>query len=539
MDTFWRWGVVLVSAAVLLVMGFVPLPGLLADVAQYEVSIWETSVATGVWMPVMVASICVGALPSRSQTPVARRLAIGVSLAIVGSTYITFAPGLQELGTLAAGRGTIYLGAASRIAVAAIAWFVASSLDELGQDGVFLIAIPDLALGIVDWHVTHVDLALSGRMAVGAVLASPLLPLVIVFVGLGLRRRPLPISVVGSLEFRTFLPLLSLPIIVGELIMGQVLHTDLLVAFPSMPRWTLLLAGHTMGTALALWLVWRGSSVGVRALPTTVGAGLALVFVGFSVGLTLASGLPTLPWKRAYAGTDRVQVSVAYNDTLSDADLEILRERLAEAGAVSITRQRPTQVQIDVSQTDGERVIDHLERRTRPGHLRFHPVDPTLRYTQLRALIDLGDPGEPDTWGALPRGLSWGIEGCVDGGRWEATCVVYALQPAELTDADVEAAEVRYTEEHDPVVAIQLTADGAQRFGEMTERMVDERFAIVLDDEVLSAPSILEPIWGGRLQLMMGDRVGDAREEARNLAVALRLEPLTPTRRTEFVVLMR
>ena len=46
-------------------------------------------------------------------------------------------------------------------------------------------------------------------------------------------------------------------------------------------------------------------------------------------------------------------------------------------------------------------------------------------------------------------------------------------------------------------VSLTFNTEGAKLFGELTAAHVNERFAIVLDGVVVSAPNINEPIWGG------------------------------------------
>jgi protein-export membrane protein SecD len=70
----------------------------------------------------------------------------------------------------------------------------------------------------------------------------------------------------------------------------------------------------------------------------------------------------------------------------------------------------------------------------------------------------------------------------------------------------------------EPVVSIRFDSQGARRFGEITTRNVNKPFAIVLDDKVLSAPNINEPILGGSAQISGGFTA----ESANNLAIMLR-----------------
>jgi preprotein translocase subunit SecD len=67
------------------------------------------------------------------------------------------------------------------------------------------------------------------------------------------------------------------------------------------------------------------------------------------------------------------------------------------------------------------------------------------------------------------------------------------------------------------VVSIKFNTAGARRFGRVTQENVNKPFAIILDDKVLSAPNINEPILGGQAQISGNFTV----ESANQLAVSL------------------
>jgi preprotein translocase subunit SecD len=69
----------------------------------------------------------------------------------------------------------------------------------------------------------------------------------------------------------------------------------------------------------------------------------------------------------------------------------------------------------------------------------------------------------------------------------------------------------------EPIVSITFNSAGARRFGRVTQENVGRPFAIILDNQVLSAPNINEPILGGRAQISGNFTV----ESANNLAIAL------------------
>ncbi|HET9335801.1 MAG TPA: protein translocase subunit SecD [Sphingomicrobium sp.] len=68
-----------------------------------------------------------------------------------------------------------------------------------------------------------------------------------------------------------------------------------------------------------------------------------------------------------------------------------------------------------------------------------------------------------------------------------------------------------------PVVDITFNPAGARRFGRVTQENVNKPFAIILDDKVLSAPNINEPILGGQAQISGSFTV----ESANQLAISL------------------
>ena len=85
---------------------------------------------------------------------------------------------------------------------------------------------------------------------------------------------------------------------------------------------------------------------------------------------------------------------------------------------------------------------------------------------------------------------------------------------SDLTDA--QASSNRLTNE--PVVNFKFNVSGTRKLGAATQKNVGRSFAIVLDNEVISAPVIREPILGGSGQIS-GNFTA---ESANNLALLLR-----------------
>lgn len=77
----------------------------------------------------------------------------------------------------------------------------------------------------------------------------------------------------------------------------------------------------------------------------------------------------------------------------------------------------------------------------------------------------------------------------------------------------------------EPVVSFRFDAKGAARFGQATQQNVGRLFAIILDNQVISAPQIREPILGGTGQIS-GNFTA---QSANDLAVLLRAGALPAT----------
>jgi preprotein translocase subunit SecD len=77
------------------------------------------------------------------------------------------------------------------------------------------------------------------------------------------------------------------------------------------------------------------------------------------------------------------------------------------------------------------------------------------------------------------------------------------------------------------VVSFRFDARGGKRFGEVTQANVGKPFAIVLDEQVISAPVIREPILGGSGQISGNFSVNEAQDLALLLRAGALPAPLT------------
>lgn len=96
--------------------------------------------------------------------------------------------------------------------------------------------------------------------------------------------------------------------------------------------------------------------------------------------------------------------------------------------------------------------------------------------------------------------------------------IVPVYSRVEVSGESLKDSQADFDQHNMPVVSTVFDASGARRFAKLTTEHVNERFAIVLDGKVLSAPVIREPIPGGRGQISGGFSV----QGAKDLAVLLR-----------------
>jgi SecD/SecF fusion protein len=161
--------------------------------------------------------------------------------------------------------------------------------------------------------------------------------------------------------------------------------------------------------------------------------------------------------------------------------IEVIRKRVDELGTTepSIQRQGTNRVLVQVPGFgDSQRLKDIISRTAR---LTFHMVYPGMTAAQAQAQ-------------GLPAGTM--ILPSQDGGS-ELLYEDIALGGESLVDAQPSYDQQRAM----PVVSFKFDTRGAITFGQITGANVGQRFAIVLDDQVITAPVIQQPITGGSGQI--------------------------------------
>ena len=182
--------------------------------------------------------------------------------------------------------------------------------------------------------------------------------------------------------------------------------------------------------------------------------------------------------------------------------LEVVRRRIDELGTreASIQRQGADRILVQVP---GEKNPENIKRLLgRTARLTFHMVDIERQRRRTR-------------WqGRVPPGSMLLESAERDGGRH----VHYVVKrQVELSGENLTDAQPTF-QDNQPVVSFRFDNAGARKFGRITQENVGKPFAIVLDDKVISAPNIREPILGGSGIISGSFTV----ETANELAVLLR-----------------
>ena len=98
---------------------------------------------------------------------------------------------------------------------------------------------------------------------------------------------------------------------------------------------------------------------------------------------------------------------------------------------------------------------------------------------------------------------------------------------AMITGEMLETASPSFGQSGEAVVSFRLNGQGARRFCDVSTDNVGKRFAIVLDNEIISAPVLREPICGGSGQISGGFDVQTANDLALLLRAGALPAPLT------------
>ncbi|MET3601085.1 protein translocase subunit SecDF [Martelella mangrovi] len=187
--------------------------------------------------------------------------------------------------------------------------------------------------------------------------------------------------------------------------------------------------------------------------------------------------------------------------------IEVIRRRVDELGTTEplIQRQGDDRIIVQVPGLDDPQRLKALLNKT--AKLTFHMVDTTVNAQDAiegrppagdEVLYSMDDPPVP-----------------------------YVIEKRALISGEdlVDAKAAFDQRTNEPVVNFRFDSRGAQRFAQATQQNVGRPFAIVLDDQIVSAPVINEPILGGSGQISGNFSV----QGANDLAVLLRAGALPAT----------
>jgi preprotein translocase subunit SecD len=181
-----------------------------------------------------------------------------------------------------------------------------------------------------------------------------------------------------------------------------------------------------------------------------------------------------------------------------DQSIQIIERRVNELGLVEPTIQREGVDRILV-QVPGLQDPSRLkEILGKTAKLDFRMVDLSMTPEQA----EQSHPADAEILDGEQPGQKWLIEKRV------------LVSGADLTDAQ-PGFDQRTNE---PIVSFRFNSTGARKFAEATQANVGKPFAIVLDNKVISAPVIREPILGGSGQISGNFTV----QQANDLAILLR-----------------
>ncbi len=187
-------------------------------------------------------------------------------------------------------------------------------------------------------------------------------------------------------------------------------------------------------------------------------------------------------------------------DQAMDTAVTVIGKRMPETVEADVRRQGDDRISVSVPGIDDPEALKELIGKT--AKLEFKLVDEQADPDQTaKGIARVGSqilpyPDNPTGLPTLAVRRGGGISG------------------EKLVKADPTFDQ----QTNEPAVTIQFDTEGGQRFARMTQQNTGKLFAIILDGQVISAPQIREPIYGGISQISGSFTV----ESANQLAVALR-----------------
>jgi len=177
---------------------------------------------------------------------------------------------------------------------------------------------------------------------------------------------------------------------------------------------------------------------------------------------------------------------------------DVVRRRIDPQGTKEITviNQGERRILVQVPGVEDPEALKKLIGQT--ARLEFKLVDLNASPTEVQA-------------GRAPPGSQ--VLPMADGTGAMAVKRRVMVSGEQLTDA-----KQSFDQDGRPDISISFNTAGARRFGRATQENVGKPFAIILDDKILSAPNINEPILGGKASISGSFTVQSANDLAVSLA---------------------
>ncbi|MCB1681648.1 MAG: protein translocase subunit SecD [Alphaproteobacteria bacterium] len=189
------------------------------------------------------------------------------------------------------------------------------------------------------------------------------------------------------------------------------------------------------------------------------------------------------------ATMDNAQIKQVQDLVLSQS-IEVVRRRVDQMGTTEPTIQRQGTDRI-LLQIPGAKAEDVKRIMGKTAKLGFHLVDQSSRRSAGDLYLPFSD--QPDR-------------------------KINVKRRAIITGDMLDNAQPSFDQNGQTVVSFRLNAVGARKFCDVSKNNVGKPFAIVLDNEIVSAPTIREAICGGQGQISGNFSV----QEASDLALLLR-----------------
>ncbi|MBV1695393.1 MAG: protein translocase subunit SecD [Hyphomicrobiales bacterium] len=185
------------------------------------------------------------------------------------------------------------------------------------------------------------------------------------------------------------------------------------------------------------------------------------------------------------------------------AAIETIRRRLDPEGTreMTIVRQGRDRILVQIPGVEDPALVEEYKQRIKAAaKMTFHLVHPTMTADDAKQ-------------GRAPPGYK------IYQSSERVTPEELLEERAILGGDQLADAQPGFDQRtNEPIISFRFNQSGARIFGRTTQENVNRRFAIVLDNRVISAPVIREPILGGTGQISGNFSV----EEANRLAVLLR-----------------